>query len=284
MSFKTNYYLIIFTAIFLLSFSCQKVEREQFDEKLETKIEFNPIEEHIGEEDVQIFVHLESNIGQPSAKLYYQIDDVQLDDVWSDPVNLTPLEENLFGYTIPSQDRGTRLNYYLEITTATGTKIYFPRNAPEEESFYTLTFKGEANNFLLAIHIILMVLAILLFIAATYYAFKHLQHQLPVDRALWLSVIGFLLFVVGIVPIGMIVEYQVFGSIFQGWPFGRDVNDTTTLVIFIYWFVSLMMMKNKIFKKEENNLISDKGFASLVVIGTIITLAMYLVPHENVRF
>ena len=279
MSIKTDSLVIIFILLLVFSFGCQKMERERFDEKLETKIEFNPIIEHVGDDDVQISVHLESNIGQPSAKLFYQID-----NVLSDPVNLAPLGENLFGYTVPAQDRGTRMNYYLEITTATGTKIYFPRNAPEEEKFYTLTFKGKANGLLLFIHVLLMVIPMILFIAAAYFAFKHLQQQLPVDKTLWLSVIAFLLFFIGIVPFGMIVEYQVFGSIFQGWPFGRDVTDTKTLVIFIYWFVSLMMMKNKIFKKEEKNLISDKGFASLVVIGTIITLGMYLVPHENIRF
>lgn len=279
MSLKIYSLFMVFVILLVFSVGCQKLEREKFDEKLETRIEFDPITEHVGDEDVQITIHLESNIGQPSAKLFYQID-----EVLSDPVNLTPLGENVFGYTIPAQDRGTRMNYYLEITTATGTKIYFPKSAPDEQKFYTLTFKGKANGFLLFVHILLMVIPMILFIAAAYFAFKHLQQQLPVDKALWLSVIGFVLFFVGIVPIGMIVEYQVFGSIFQGWPFGRDVTDTKTLVIVLFWFVSLMMMKNKIFKKEEKNLISDKGFASLVVIGTIITLAMYLVPHENVRF
>jgi len=82
----------------------------------------------------------------------------------------------------------------------------------------------------------------------------------------------------------MIIEYQVYGTVWDGWPFGSDFTNTKAFILFIYWLVALFMMKNSIFKKEEKNLITDRVFASLVIIGAIITVALFILPHENIRF
>jgi len=260
-------------------FGCEEIDRERLDERLETVVEFKPIREHTGDEDINITIQLRSNIGHPSARLVYKIDGVS-----GEPVSLAHLGENVYGYTIPAQDRGTRMSYYIEVTTATGAKMYLPKNAHEKENYYTLTFKGRANGFFQFLHLVLTVAALLLFIAATWSGFKYLQSQIEVDRAVWLSFAAYVLFFISIIPIGMIVEYQVVGSIYQGWPFGHDFSDTKTLLILIYWFVCLSLVKNKIAQNVEKDMISDKGFAALVVIGGMMTVILSLVSHNDFLF
>jgi len=277
MSFKTFSVNVIIIFSLLLSVTCQKVEKEKRVEKLETKVKFNPIKEHRGTGDAHFEVYIESNIGQPSARLHFQINDMP---------NYRDLDlkgDNLYVCDIPNQTKGTVANYYLEVTTTTGSKIFFPDNA-EEGGFYTLVFKGEYNKFLWIVHIVLTIVSIVLFIIAAYFAFKHIKSGYPISKALWFAVIAFLFFIIGIFPIGMIIEYQVYGSLWDGWPFGSNFTHTTAFIMFIYWLAALFMMKNSIFKKEEKNLVTDRIFASLVIIGTIITVALFIIPHEHIRF
>lgn len=261
----------------LFSVNCNQLETEKRVEKLETKIEFNPIKEHRGMDDARFEVYIESNIGQPSAKLNFKINNV------ANSRDLVYQGENIFSCTIPHQKKGTVVAYYLEITTATGSKIFFPKNATEGE-LYAMVFKGERSNLLFLLHIGLTIVSILLFVAAAYFAFKNIKSGYPISKTLWLSIAALLLFFIGIFPIGMIVEYQVYGTVWDGWPFGSDFTNTKALILFIYWLVVLFLMKNSIFKKEAKNLVTDRVFASLVIIGTIVTVALFIVPHENIRF
>ncbi|MFZ5516285.1 MAG: hypothetical protein ACOY90_06580 [Candidatus Zhuqueibacterota bacterium] len=279
MSFKKATVVFLLMLLLISFFSCEEIDSERLDERLETVVEFKPIREHTGDEDINIAIQLRSNIGHPSARLVYKID-----GVIGEPVNLSPLGEGVYGYTIPAQDRGTRMSYYIEVTTATGAKMYLPKNAPEKEKYYTLTFKGKANSYFLFLYIVLTVGAMLLFIAATWSALKFFQNQIEVDRAVWLSFAAYVLFFISIIPIGIIVEYQVVGSIYQGWPFGHDFSDTKTILLLIYWFVCLTMVKNKIAQNEEKDFMGDRGFAALVMIGGIVTVILSLIQHDNFWF
>jgi hypothetical protein len=279
MHFKTLFVTALLIFSLLLSLNCQKVEKVKQVEKLETEIEFNPIKEYRGSDDAHFEVYIKSNIGQPRARLNFFVDEVP-----QNPIELNDEGENLFTCNIPHQDKGTIVKYFLEITTATGTKIFFPKKAAEEAKFYTLVFKGEANKFLKLIHILLSIIPLILFVIATYFAFKHIKHGVSISKTLWLTVIAFLLFFIAVFPIGMIVEYQVYGKVWNGWPFGSDITHTKAFILFIYWLATLFLMKNSIFKKAEKNLVTDRVFAALVIIGTIITLALFVIPHENVRF
>lgn len=277
MSSKIYISCLILVVLLPLIVSCQKFETEKRVEKLETKIKFSPIKEHRGPDDARIEVYIESNIGQPSARLNFKINDVVTSK------DLAYQEENIFSTTIPHQNKGTIVGYNLEITTTTGTKIFLPKNAEQGELF-AMVFKGERSKLLFLLHVILTIVSILLFVIAAYLAFKHIKTGYPITKILWLSVAAFLLFFIGIFPIGMIVEYQVYGTVWDGWPVGNDFTNTKALILFVYWLIILLLMKNSIFKKEARNLIADRIFATLVIIGTVITVALFIVPHENIRF
>jgi len=277
MSLKKYFLCVILVVSLLFSVNCQKLEKEKRVEKLQTKIEFEPIQEIRGEGDARIQVFIESNIGQPTAKLNFKINNVtNLRDLVLD-------EENIYSCTIPHQEKGTVVSYFLEITTATGSKMFLPKNAEQGER-YAFVFKGEYNKFLWLVHIVLTIVAILLFVVAAYFAFKHIKSGYSISKTLWFTLAAFLLFFIAIFPIGMIVEYQVYGTVWDGWPFGNDFTNTKALILVIYWLAILFLMKNTIFRKAAKNLIADRVFASLVIVGTIVTVVLFLVPHENFRF
>jgi len=277
MSSKIYFLYLILLVSLVLSVNCQKLEKGKRVEKLQTKIEFDPIQQHRGQGDARIQVYIESNIGQPMARLNFKINNVE------NFRDLVLEGENIYSCTIPHQEKGTVVSYFLEITTATGSKMFLPKNA-EKGEHYAFVFKGEYNKILFIVHIALTIVSILLFVIAAYFAFKHIKSGYPISKTVWLSVAAFLLFFIGIFPIGMIIEYQVYGTLWDGWPFGNDFTNTKALILFIYWLAVLFLMKNTIFRKAVKNVIADRVFASLVIIGTIITVALFIVPHENIRF
>ena len=112
---------------------------------------------------------------------------------------------------------------------------------------------------------------------------------------------------IGGFPLGFILAYQVNGTPWTGIPFGWDITDNKTLVIFLYWLISLFLIRGTIMtwfskgrgkfcplrwlvaiihpsslseQKTRHDTISLKKFAKLSIIGAIITVALYLVPHS----
>ena len=151
MNYKKFSIILMLILVTFLYLNCQKVEKEKKVEKLETRIEFKPITEHRGAGDVHFEAYIESNIGQPTARLHFKINDVP------NYRDLELTENNLYVCDIPNQTKGTAVSYHLEITTTTGSKIYFPEDA-EEGGSYALVFKGEYNKFLWSVHVILTII------------------------------------------------------------------------------------------------------------------------------
>ena len=140
MSSKIYFLCLILIVSLLLSINCQKLEKGKRVEKLQTKIEFDPIQEHRGEGDARIEVYIKSNIGQPTAKLNFKFNDV------ANSTDLVLEEENIYSCTIPHLGKGTVVSYFLEITTATGSKMFLPKNAEKGEDLQTAEWDLSKKN------------------------------------------------------------------------------------------------------------------------------------------
>jgi hypothetical protein len=117
-----------------------------------------------------------------------------------------------------------------------------------------------------------------------------------------------MIFIAGF-PLGFILAYQVFGTPWTGIPFGWDITDNKTLVIFLFWMISLFLVRGTILnlfshgrgrlcpfrwmialtrpaalsqqtKHKQYDSISHQRFAKLAIIGAIITVVLYAVPHS----
>jgi hypothetical protein len=83
---------------------------------------------------------------------------------------------------------------------------------------------------------------------------------------------GVLTFFITGFPIGWIIEKQVLGNYWEGVPFGWDITDNKTLIIFILWLVFIILQKSK--------KISPRSYAKWIIINTIITIILFLIPHS----
>ena len=77
-----------------------------------------------------------------------------------------------------------------------------------------------------------------------------------------------ILFFLGGLILGPIVQKYAFGALWTGWPFGHDLTDNKTIVAFIFWAIALFkVMKNKTHR-------------TWVLIATAALIAVYLIPHS----
>jgi hypothetical protein len=98
-----------------------------------------------------------------------------------------------------------------------------------------------------------------------------------VCAARWVLVTSF----IGGWPLGFVLNYQTFGMLWEGFPFGYDVTDNKTQVIFILWLVSLLLAWGSfVGKGEEKDRLGRKAFALAIVACFVVSLALFILPHS----
>ena len=98
------------------------------------------------------------------------------------------------------------------------------------------------------------------------------------NQVKWLTLILF----VGGFPIGIWLNYQIYGAYWTGFPVGRDITDSKTLLIFIYWLVLLFLVKGTAFGGDKTrDLVQPAVARMLTIIGALISVGLYLVPHSS---
>ena len=181
-----------------------------------------------------------------------------------------------FGAEIPADKLGERNYYFIEAMDGAENKVVLPETADDsfdsEYDYYKARFEGKATFILLLFHIVLMIAAFFLLLHALYYAMNYLAVEERGDAIVRSVNLGILTFFITGFPIGCIIEKQVLGNYWEGIPFGWDVTDSKTLIIMIIWLI-LMYLK----KKDK---VSMRGYSWWVIINTIITIGLFLLPHS----
>jgi hypothetical protein len=163
-------------------------------------------------------------------------------------------EEGLFA-EVPQQPPAGKLQYYFEVTDSAGTVTYL------KESPIVIRFKGGVPPYILIPHIFCMFLAMLFSTLAGLMA--AIKYPLFKKYALW----TFLFLTAGGMILGPIVQYDAFGDLWTGVPFGWDLTDNKTLIAFIFWALAVIMN----IKKER---------PLYTVLAAIVLLLIYSIPHS----
>lgn len=125
-----------------------------------------------------------------------------------------------------------------------------------------LRFKNKVSVLIIVLHIILM----FLFLTITFYlSFSILFEKSYSNVLFWINYIS--LFVGGFI-LGPLLQKQAFGVWWSGFPFGYDMTDNKTLMIFIFWSYSAY----KLIKKED--------IKNYILISSLFTVVSYLIPHS----
>ncbi len=183
---------------------------------------------------------------------------------------------NYFGVQVPADELGKRTYYYIEAMDDDGNVVRLPASADQtfdsEYDYFKIRYEGKATFILLLLHIVLMIGAFFLLIHALYYALNYLFTRERGDAIIRTVNLGIITFFITGFPIGWIIEKQVLGNYWEGIPFGWDITDSKTLIILIIWLILI------IFRAKDK--VSLNSYAKWVIVNTIITIALFLLPHS----
>ena len=87
------------------------------------------------------------------------------------------------------------------------------------------------------------------------------------DTKYFTGVVLFTLFLGGLL-MGPLVQKYAFDAYWTGWPFGHDLTDNKTLIVFIFWVIAWFVLR----KKPKNIL--------WPMIAVIAMLIVYAIPHS----
>jgi hypothetical protein len=164
------------------------------------------------------------------------------------------VDEGFFA-EVPQQPPAGKLQYYFEITDSKGTQTYF------KDSPVIIRFKGGVPAYILIPHILAMFLAMLFSTLAGLMALIKFPSY---KKYAFLTLI---LFTIGGMILGPIVQYDAFGDLWTGIPFGWDLTDNKTLIALIFWILAVVMNR-----KKERPL--------YVVLAAFVLLMVYSIPHS----
>jgi len=157
---------------------------------------------------------------------------------------------------LPRQPSSGKLEYYL-IFNKENNEV----RIPSEESI-VMRFKDDVPVSILLIHAIIMFIAMLF---STRGGIEALKKEGNLKFYTYWTV-GLL--AVGGMILGPVVQKYAFGAYWTGFPFGYDLTDNKTLIIFVAWIGALIAV------------IRDKKARGWVLAASLLLLIVYMIPHS----
>ena len=193
-------------------------------------------------------------------------------------INMVHGGEGRWEAYLPAIEKSGRIMYALTIRRESGSTVRLPE---EEGSFLLVKYKGEVSPVVLGLHIIFMFGAFYFMVQSLWSAIEILSSgrgkRSAVSNTRWVLVFTF----IGGWPLGFLLNYQAFGPIWEGFPFGYDITDNKTQLIFLFWLVSLLLVRGSFLGKgEERDWLGPRGFALAILLSYILSLFLFIVPHS----
>ena len=189
------------------------------------------------------------------------------DDPWTSAdlqVEAGPEGEELAGY-LPIQPPAGKMEYRLEIDTAAG-RVLVPDDAAGESSI-VLRYKGPVPTPLLIAHVAFMFLSVLIGMRAGLGALVAPSNVRPLSR---LTLAGL---TIGGMLLGPFVQKAAFGEYWTGFPWGYDLTDNKTLIMWGVWVLAVLALG------RSGRAIGGLARAAVLVAALVMTV-VYLIPHS----
>jgi hypothetical protein len=167
-------------------------------------------------------------------------------------------EEDVFVSYFPNvSQKAAKVEYYIELSNlAEGKEISIPDDEP-----IVIRFKGKVPGWALLPHIIFIFIALIISNLTGILAFSnHEKYKFYGKLTLILILVGGLIF-------GPIVQKYAFDHFWTGFPFGSDLTDNKTLIMFVFWSIAVIA-----------NL--KKNFRWVTIFAAVITIIIYCIPHS----
>lgn len=170
-------------------------------------------------------------------------------------VNMTREGDTLLGM-LPNQPPAGKVEYRVVLSSCC-QKVSLTGN-----NSVILRFKGDVPFLYLLPHIVLIFAGMLFSMRAGLEVLSRNQS----NKMLSLYSLFFIL--VGGIAFGVIIQYYAFGAFWTGFPVGKDLTDTKTLVAFIFWVLAVVQTRK------------GKDARWWILAASIVTLVVYLIPHS----
>jgi len=176
-----------------------------------------------------------------------------------------PLEREggVLAAALPAQPAAGKLEYYLTLDVADGA-VRIP-SSPDDDVI--IRFKDPTPLAVLLPHVIMMFFAVLIGMRAGLGA---LVAPRGTGRLVWIT-LAFM--TIGGMILGPIVQKMAFGQYWTGFPFGWDLTDNKTLIMWLVWVMAALGLSLK--WKED-----DLRARSLVFVAAVVMTVVYLIPHS----
>ncbi|HON18302.1 MAG TPA: hypothetical protein PK990_03945 [Salinivirgaceae bacterium] len=166
------------------------------------------------------------------------------------------LQDGQWTCTLPAQPPAGKLQYYVNLYNNDSLLFSTEKNPA------IIRFKGDVPKGALIPHVLFMFIASLFSVVALFMVVFKIGNYTLLAR---LTVISLL---VGGLIFGPIVQKYAFGAYWTGFPFGFDLTDNKTLLVFLIWLIP-------IFSK------STEWRKRWIIIASISMLIINSIPHST---
>ena len=173
------------------------------------------------------------------------------------------VEGNELAAYLPKQPAAGKLEFFIEINTSEGV-VRIPESSAENA---IIRFKDPVPIFFLLPHILMMFFALLIGMRTGLAAIVT-PHE--VRKLAWVTLV---LMTIGGMILGPIVQKYAFGALWTGVPFGYDLTDNKTLIMWIVWLAVCVLF---VLKRP----MSGKVVRSAVLVAATVMVVVYLIPHS----
>ena len=247
------------------------------------KLAHTTVTEKVGPGKVRIEATLTTSesLDKYSLNLYYKIgkEGVKYSSLKMRSVEGAP---DKFITHLPSQSKGKRAYYYLSLSDNKGkTILTLPQQIDLLNDPLLIKFKGEVVPIILISHALAMFASVFFIALILFSALEILRGKDSLVKFSFYTLSATILSFLGGVPLGILVTNQALGEYWGGFPIFTDVTDSKTSILILYWVILLFLMKGSAFKKDKTlNLLKDKTLAFWGILGFLLTIMIYLIPHS----
>ncbi|MFH1336558.1 MAG: hypothetical protein ABII96_08575 [Candidatus Zixiibacteriota bacterium] len=248
-------------------------------EQSDIEIDHHTVPKQVGD---QIPVISAKVVGATQVNLIYKIG--QNGEYNRVPMNRAPNAENFFTASLPHYPKATKAWYFIEAVKrmADGeVRITLPDESKPDFKPILLKYEGVVPLYIIIPHVLCNFAAIFFAALTLFSAIDVRRGKMSLKEAIKFPLITFILLFLGFIPFGIAMNWFAFGVTWEAVPFGRDVTDNKSQIILLFWLATLILVKGTLWGKgEEKNLVSERGYFTLVIVSLIVTIAMYAIPHS----
>lgn len=171
--------------------------------------------------------------------------------------------ENESAAYLPIQPAAGKMEYYITLSVD-GSTLRIPE---KEEENILLRYKDPVPTGVLLPHVIMM------FFSMLFGIYTFLSAIFKLDNTRKWALITLIGMTIGGMILGPFVQKFAFGEYWTGWPYGYDLTDNKTLIMWLVWVVAVFVLNSKFITKEIFR-------RSVVIAAAFVMTVVYLIPHS----